>query len=525
MHSEKRTIRKVADAMETRPVTRRELWTWISLYTPLLLPRHPTCPGHVSPFEYLAHTYFEQGRAADAIVWACRGGGKTMLGAVATLLDLLFKPGIQVRILGGSLEQSDKMYAYLRGLVAREFEHLLARPPTRRRLQLVNGSAVEILAQSDRAVRGTRVQKLRCDEVELFDPAIWQAAQLVTRCMPGNDAVRGAVEALSTMHRPGGLMQNMLFPAPGKAGPAAPPTHKTFTWCVWDVVARCHPERTCANCPLWAECGGRAKAATGFVPVDDLLAMKGRVSQATWAHEMLCHPPKLENAVFPAFSREAHVRRYPLASAQPRPGETITLDGRTLAVEAVVAGVDFGFHVFVCLWVVMLRDREGRRVVWVVDEFLGRRRVVERNADAVRLRPVPREAAGSGGDAAAGGGGGTCWKPSTVYCDVAGEGTNSQTGRPDQAVLRAAGFRVKSSAMEIEAGLAMINDLLEPGEGPPRLLIDPRCAELVAAFEGYRRAPGGKAVKDGVHDHSIDALRYALVNHDREAARIEVRGY
>jgi hypothetical protein len=109
-----------------------------------------------------------------------------MLGAVATLLDLLFKPGIQVRVLGGSLEQSEKMYGYLRGIIAWKFEHFLARPPTRRRLQLLNGSAVEILAQSDTAVRGTRVHKLRCDEVELFDPAIWQAAQLVTRWKPSD---------------------------------------------------------------------------------------------------------------------------------------------------------------------------------------------------------------------------------------------------------------------------------------------------------------------------------------------------
>ena len=31
-----------------------------------------------------------------------------MVGAGATLLDLLFQPGIQVRILGGSFEQSEK---------------------------------------------------------------------------------------------------------------------------------------------------------------------------------------------------------------------------------------------------------------------------------------------------------------------------------------------------------------------------------------------------------------------------------
>ena len=144
-------------------------------------------------------------RARDAVVWACRGGGKTMVGAVATLLDLVFKPGIQVRILGGSLEQSDQMYGYLRGLLRRFFEDQLAAEPTQRRLRLTNGSRVDVLAQSDRSVRGQRVQKLRCDEVELFDPEVWQAAQLTTRSLDGPPRVQGAVEAFSTMHRPGGL--------------------------------------------------------------------------------------------------------------------------------------------------------------------------------------------------------------------------------------------------------------------------------------------------------------------------------
>ena len=31
------------------------------------------------------------------------------------------------------------------------------------------------------SVRGTRVQKLRCDEVELFTPEVWDAVQLTTQ--------------------------------------------------------------------------------------------------------------------------------------------------------------------------------------------------------------------------------------------------------------------------------------------------------------------------------------------------------
>src|SRR3954453_3716003 len=92
-------------------LTRDALHNWLTLYVGLNVPRHAICPHHDPPFEYLARSYFEP--ASDLIVWAPRGGGKTRLAAVATLLDLVFKPACAVRILGGSLEQSLRMWEHL----------------------------------------------------------------------------------------------------------------------------------------------------------------------------------------------------------------------------------------------------------------------------------------------------------------------------------------------------------------------------------------------------------------------------
>ena len=98
------------------------------------------------------------------------------------MLDLIFKPGIEVRILGGSMEQSKRMHAHLSGLFRHQaIAGMLDGKITQTRVRLTNGSACELLAQSQTSVRGTRVQKLRCDEVELFDPDGWGAAQLATR--------------------------------------------------------------------------------------------------------------------------------------------------------------------------------------------------------------------------------------------------------------------------------------------------------------------------------------------------------
>jgi Terminase RNaseH-like domain len=456
----------------------------------------------LTPLDYLAHSFFEksgEGGTGDTVVWACRGGGKTTIGAVATLLDLLFKPGIQIRILGGSFEQSEKMYAYLRQLMERHFALFLKNPPTRRRLELHNGSRVDVLAQSNRSIRGQRVQKLRCDEVELFDPTVWQAAQLTTRTLENGKPrpVRGTLEVFSTMHQPGGLMQQILADGTTR--------RDTFAWCVWDVIEKCPESRHCATCPLWESCQGRAKHADGFVPIEDVLAMKSRISHATWQHEMLCHPPRFENAVFPAFRRDLHLAE---VERRPAPGQWIFLDGRRFYVETIIAGVDFGYAgAFVCLWIAMLREGhaiKGPRAVWIFDELVTREQTVARNAEAMRLQS--REL-------------------STVYCDVAGRHTNSQTGRTDERVLRDAGFATRCRAMKIDEGIGMIADLLEPALGGARLFINPHCTRLIAAFEGYRRGPDGKPEKDGAHDHLIDALRYAIVNHDSTAWKLETRYY
>ncbi len=173
-----------------RPGDRGELARWAGIYAGLHLPARGVCERHQTPLDYLEHVFFEV--EGEAVVWACRGGGKTKVGAVATLLDMLFKPGVQVRILGGSREQSEKMYAYLCDMVKGRFEDLVVGRITKKGFALSNGSRVEILAQSLKAVRGTRVQKLRCDEVELFDEEVWKAAQLTTRSMTSGQSSVGS---------------------------------------------------------------------------------------------------------------------------------------------------------------------------------------------------------------------------------------------------------------------------------------------------------------------------------------------
>src|SRR5215207_358289 len=120
--------------------THERLHDWVRQYLGVRVPRRAVCAHHVAPFEYLKKVYFEPGH--DVVVWAPRGGGKTRLGAIATLLDLLHKPGVQVRILGGSLEQSLKMWEHLRPDLERLVpDQMKPDGKLRQRVELLDGSA------------------------------------------------------------------------------------------------------------------------------------------------------------------------------------------------------------------------------------------------------------------------------------------------------------------------------------------------------------------------------------------------
>jgi len=469
----------------------KELRDWVRVFLNMTFPMTGICPGHVSPFAYLAHAYFEPSK--DVIVWAPRGGGKTRLGAVATLLDLLHKPGISVRILGGSLDQSFHMWNHLLPDLIEFARHRLEGKVGARRVRLDTGAVVGVVPQSQRAVRGLRVQKLRCDEADMFDPEVWQAAQLVTRSVrvqgcgfgvqdrEGNVEVRGVVEAISTFHRVGGVMEQLVENAEANGT-------TVLKWCLMEVLERCPAERVCGTCPLFEECQGKAKeVCNGFLPIDDAIRMKQRVSKETWEAEMLCRRPSAKGCVFGTFDVARHV-------VEEMPS---IVDGQSSMVgekrAGLYLGIDFGFkNPFVCLWV--RRDRWGRS--FVIDEYVQDFVQLDRHIEEIKARvqhgPVRR-----------------------IACDPAGSARNEQTGVSSVQKLRGAGFRVGCKGSRIQDGLEMIRAGLMSGSGETALFVHPRCKQLIRAMRAYRYGDGRAEVpaKDGP-DHLVDALRYYFVSRD-----------
>lgn len=471
----------------SRPRTKRELKNYVKVFLGIDVPDKKICPEHNSPMDYLWHSFYfdfadKKPMNADAVVWANRAGGKTELAAIATLLDCLFKPDCQIRILGGSGEQSGKMYEYLTGFLHNGFEEFLAGPIRKEKCSFTNNSAVEVLTQSPMSVRGQHIQKLRCDEVELFDEQVFAAAKFTTQSKAG---LLAAMEMISTMHRPYGLMQRIVSQSKQLGVPV-------FKWCLWEVIERCR-DRNCSQCPLREDCQGKAKLSDGYLKIDDCITAMQRASRAGWEAEMLCKRPSLENVVFNEFDPAVHVKPLDYDANLP-----------------LYRSLDFGFvNPFVCLWIQV--DDEG--VVRIVDEYLRSRATIDVHAEQIKSRtPLDEE------------------QVTATFCDPAGAGVNDVTGTSVVRELRSFDIVLRYRRSGIVEGIELIRRAIRAGDGKSRLIISPRCQRLIEALQCYHypESPGAVTtelpLKDGLYDHPIDALRYFFVNYKR-TGKADTRRY
>jgi hypothetical protein len=479
------------DSLGPAPSCEDELHAWIFERLGIRVVREALIENHSAPFEYLCHAFFEERVPRDCVVWANRGGGKTFYAALATMLDLIFKPGIEIRILGGSLEQSKRMHAHLRELFAVDpFDELIEGKITDRRIRLTNGSSVELLAQSQTSVRGTRVQKLRCDEVELFDVDVWEAAQLVTREKNCEDLrVRGSIECLSTLHVPYGLMHELV----SKSIEENQAHRKVFRWGVVDILDGCDDDaHQCINesgpCPLAPECAGKAKGrdrrnqVPGHITIDDAISLKRRVGNETWNSEMLCLRPQRSDCVLPEFDPAVHVVS---SLPTPDPGATPPI---------WIGGMDFGIRSPTVVLIAQV-DSEGR--VWVAHEYIKTDTALDEHIRVIQ---------------------GFQSRPRWIGVDPAGRQRGFQTGISEIQAMRKSGLTVHDRRLGLHEGLSLIRARLKPASGQIRLFIHKSCSQLIESLTQYHypkdQPLNATPEKDG-SDHCVDALRYMIQNLDK----------
>jgi len=109
------------------------------------------------------------------------------------------------------------------------------------------------------------------------------------------------------------------------------------------------------------------------------------------------------------------------------------------------------------------------------------------------------------------------------YGDPAGMQAQGQSGLGDIEIFRRNGIQVRSIrdkvSKSIASGVSHVRGFIENAQGQRFVHLDKKCMGLAEDLENYRYPDSGEGkdlkpdpVKDGRHDHSMDAFRYFFLN-------------
>lgn len=210
--------------------TPQELLDWIRFTLGVMIPAKRVCKHHSSPFEAICHSFFAW--STPTIWWGSRGfAGKTM-GLATLCLAEAINLNADIRLLGGSSEQSRRVYAYFDGQEnsAKNKFWQAAHAPVWMRIgtstaftRLRYGGVLRCLAASQTSIRGAHPNRLRIDEADELPWKLYIASQGLTMSTdPSAPAAQTTIS--STWQHPDGTFTKILEEARKK-------DHKIFSWC------------------------------------------------------------------------------------------------------------------------------------------------------------------------------------------------------------------------------------------------------------------------------------------------------
>lgn len=462
---------------------------FLNLSLGLKIPSQAICQGHQSPYAYLRDSILAPG--IDKICWANRGGGKTILGAVSTWLDALLLPGCQTKILGGSFEQSTRMYEYTTRFWDNPIfrEKYLTKDPMIRTTRLKSGGSYTILTASQKSVRGPHVPRVKLDEIDEFDQDIYEAACFIAQ---SSRDITACTELFSTMHRPYGLMSSIIDNIDTTG-------YTLYKWCLFEVLEKCtQPKTACQTCILSEDCvtddypEGKARKSDGYYTIDDAVKLKNKVSSDSWNAESLCNRAKRSGLVYKDYWNEDRnvVADFDIPSDWKR-----------------FRALDFGVtNPFVCLYIAQSPDD----VFFVYDEIYQSEKTANEWAKIIKQREVilrhGRE----------------------IREEF--EFTTADPSGKDQIMTFCQNDvpTIGCWNNDIEYGLEMVKRLLKvhPERGTPSLMVMSKCVNTRREFNMYHypekktgdRNIDEKPVKS--NDHACDAIRYFAVDVSRRMMEI-----
>ena len=233
---------------------------------------------------------------------------------------------------------------------------------------------------------------------------------------------------------------------------------------------------------------------------DSLSELKRELTKETYEQEILARFTSFAGKVFP-FDRNTHVKKIEFNPAW----ETF-------------CSIDFGYRMPAVIWA-QVGKVEGGHEIHIIDEIIHETDIrTEELADKILAKGYPVQ---------------------KYFCDPAGEGVQSSSGLGDVTIFRRKeispiSYKTDKISRALPSGIDLVRSYLENAEGKSRLFISDICKGIIVDFENYRypekkeeRRLRDEPLKDGYHDHGMDAVRYFFINRfpivKREA--IEVQRY
>jgi hypothetical protein len=446
------------------PQTDQELQQWVHEHLGIWIPDKQICPDHVAPLTAFADAFFA--RHPRAVWKGSRGlAGKTVLLAALSLSEAILL-GAGVTLLGGSGEQSIRVHHYMNGqdpALANTFwaapnapRNLLIGDSSKRETRLVNRGYLNALMASQASVRGPHPQRLRGDEIDEMEEAIWDAAQGQPMEAAG---IAEQVVGSSTHQYPDGTMSRELQMAQERGWPV-------FIWCYKESMAG------------------------GWLTSAQVERKKAAVSAYMWQTEFELQEPTTQgHRVYVSFSRKENVR--PVVDTG---GELlIGMDFNVAPMSAVVcvrAGDELHQIDEIEIFDSGTEDMAQEIAMRYCAEKYGLAGVVVRDRQ-------PREI--------------------EIHPDPSGSArkTSAPVGQTDFTILRRAGFRVKAPniAPLVVDRVNEVNALALNAQGRRRLFIHPRCTKTIKCLDALPYKDNSSIIDKSLNiDHLPDALGYVVHN-------------
>ncbi len=281
-----------------------ELHFYIKEFLGYNIPRGKVCAECDPPFSFLADLYFE--RTSNALGFATRTGGKTMIVAILNHLQSTFHRQVEIASAGATLDQATKVYRNFMSLYESEYLKDQLVHAIQSYCKTASGSIVETITGTVRGVNSPHPNKARLDEIELMDWEVLQEAlsMPVSKTNADGRLIKAQLVLTSTRKYGHGVMQRLLREAKQRR-------IRTYKWCIMDVVEKCtrkcFKDKKYGDCPAWSKCKGLAHKGTGWYKIEDFIDKACQLDEDVWNAQWRNKSPSSEARVYSKLREDVHL--------------------------------------------------------------------------------------------------------------------------------------------------------------------------------------------------------------------------